>query len=281
LAGHRGHEQGGTGVSTNMENRAEIRRRVLVDGLGRRAACRAHGIHWKALRKALTHAEPPGYRRAAAKRPSILGPLPPAVHRILEDDRKAPGKQRRTAVRIFRRLRDEHGYKGGLTVVRDAVRAWKGRNAEAFAPLARPPGGARAGLGEAVVTLDGRPTKVAAFVMTRPCSDAIFCRASPRGCTEAFLEGHARAFAFFGGAPRRISYDDLKIAVAKATGSRQRRLADASLRLQGHHLFEAHLCPARRPDERGHVETLVGSARRNFPVPAPCARRPGGAQRPA
>src|ERR671920_454184 len=119
------------------------------------------------------------------------------------------------------------------------------------------------------VTLDGRPTKVALFVMTLPYSDAIYCRAFPRECTEAFLEGHVRAFAFFGGVPRRISYDNLKIAVAKITGSRQRRLTDAFLRLKSHYPFESHFCLVRRPNEKGHVETLVGFARRNFLVPIP------------
>ena len=79
---------------TDMENWAEIRRRVLVDGLSRRAACREYGIHFKTLRKILTHPEPPGYRRTAPRRPSILEPLLPVVHQILQDDREAPRKQR-------------------------------------------------------------------------------------------------------------------------------------------------------------------------------------------
>ena len=53
-----------SGVYTNMENWAEIRRRVLVDGLSKRAACRAYDIHWDTLTKILEHAQPPGYRRA-------------------------------------------------------------------------------------------------------------------------------------------------------------------------------------------------------------------------
>ena len=62
--------------------------------------------------------------------------------------------------------------------------------------------------------------QVALFVMTPPYSDALFCQAFPRECSEAFLEGHQRAFAFFGGVPRRISYDNSKIAMAKITGIR-------------------------------------------------------------
>src|SRR3954465_1472148 len=230
-----------------MENWAEIRRRVLVDGLSKRAACRAYGIHWKTLRKILIPPQPPGYRRSLPRRPSVLGPLLPVVHQILKDDRKAPRKQRHTAVRIFRRLRDEHGYSGGLTVVKDAVRAWRRSHAEVFVPLAHPPGEAQADFGEAEFTLDGRAAKVALFVMTLPHSDAIFCCAFPRECTEAFLEGHARAFAFFGGAPGRISSDNRRIAVTKVPGCRGREVTDEFRRLRSHYLFEAHFCRVRRP----------------------------------
>ena len=60
--------------------------------------------------------------------------------------------------------------------------------------------------------------------MTLPYSDAIYVQAFPRECTEVFLEGHVRAFAFFGGVPTRISYDNSKIAVAKIVGSRERKV---------------------------------------------------------
>src|SRR4051812_35524348 len=252
-----------------MENWAEICRRVLADGLSGRAACREYKIHWKTLKKNLDNTEPPGYRRTKPRRPSILEPLLPVVHQILEDDRRAPRKQRHTGKRIFDRLRAEHGYRGGLTTVKDAVRAWRTRTAEVFVPLAHPPGEAQADFGHAEVTLDGQPTKVALFVMTLPYSDSIFACTFPRECTEAFLEGHVRAFAFFGGVPRRISYDNSKIAVARITGTRDRKLTAEFLRLKSHHLFEDHFCLVRRPNEKGHVETLIGYARRNFLVPVP------------
>jgi hypothetical protein len=107
--------------------------------------------------------------------------------------------------------------------------------------------------------------------MTLPHSDAIFRRAFPRECAEAFPEGHAGAFAFFGGAPGRISYDNLKIAVAKVAGGRGRKLAGEFARLRSHHLPESHFRRVRRPGEKGHVEVLVGCARRNFLVPVPAA----------
>jgi len=254
-----------------MEHWAEIRRRVLVDGQGKRSVCREFDIHWDTLQKILSHAEPPGYRRATPRSRPKLDPFLPVIHQILQADKKAPRKQRHTTIRIFRRLRDEYGHSGGLTAVKIAVAASKRRSAEVFVPLAHRPGEAQVDFGEAEIHLDGRPTKVALFVMTLPYSDAIFVRAFPRECTEAFLEGHARAFDFLGVVPRRVSYDNLKIAVAKITGGRGRTLTDAFERLESHHLFESHFCRVRRPNEKGHVETLVGYARRNFLVPVPVA----------
>ena len=249
---------------TDMENGAKIRRCVLVDGQSKRSVCREFAIHWDTLQKILSHPEPAGYRRAGPRPKPKLEPFLPVIHQILKDDRKAPRKQRHTARRIFERLRNEHGYLGKLTIVKQAVADWR-RSRRGLRPPDPPPGEAQVDFGQAEVMLDGQATTVALFVMTLPYSDAIF----PRECTEAFLEGHVRAFAFFGGVPRRISYDNSKIAVARVTGSRDRKLTDAFLRLKSHPLFESHFCLVRRPNEKGHVETLIGYTRRNFLVPVP------------
>jgi len=91
----------------------------------------------------------------------------------------------------------------------------------------------------------------------------------PRECTETFQEGHCRAFAYFGGVPTRISYDNSKIAVATIVGQRGQAPTREFLRLVSHFLFEHHFCRVRRPNEKGHVEVMVGFARRNFLVPVP------------
>src|SRR5579871_911489 len=252
-----------------MDQWADIRRRVLVDGESKRSVQRRYKIHWKTLQKILSQPEPPGYRQSKPRAKKKLGPFLTVIEEILRQDQQAPPKQRHTALRIFERLRDEHGYTGGLTVVKQAVAAWRTRSAEVFVPLAHPPGEAQVDFGAAEIVLDGQPATVALFVMTLPYSDAFFVCAFPRECTEAFLEGHRRAFEFFGGVPRRISYDNLRIAVARVTGGRGREVTYEFRRLRGHYLFEAHFCLVRRPTEKGHVETLVGYARRNFLVPVP------------
>jgi transposase len=255
-------------VFTDMEKWAEIRRRVLHGEISKRAACREYEIHWDTLKKILSHSEPPGYRRAK-RRTSKLDPFLPIIHEILKSDRQVHRKQRHTAKRIFERLRDEHAYPGGITIVQEAVRAWKQQTREVFLPLSHPPGEAQVDFGFADVWLSGELTKVALFVMTLPYSDAIFIQAFPRECTEAFLEGHKRAFAFFGGVPTRISYDNSKIAVACFVGNRKRKVTTEFLRLKSHFLFEEHFCLVRRPNEKGHVEHLLDFARKNFLVPVP------------
>jgi transposase len=256
-------------VRTDMEFWKEVRRQVLTNELSQRAACERYHLGWHTLKKILAHAEPPGYRQSKPRPKRKLEPFLPIIHQILIDDRQAPKKQRHTAERIFERLRAEHGFQGGRTVVKDAVRSWKQSHQEVFLPLSHPPGEAQVDFGEATVQLHGVQTKVALFVLTLPYSGAIFIQAFPRECTETFLEGHRRAFEFFSGVPRRISYDNLAIAVIEVLQGRERKLTKEFLRLQSHYLFQEHFCLVRRPNEKGHVERLVGFSRRNFLVPVP------------
>lgn len=255
----------------NMHNWAEIRRRVLVEGLSKRAACRQFDLHWSTLEKILSLGEPPGYQSARPRVKPKLGPFLKIITEILEADRSAPPKQRHTAVRIYHRLRNEFGYRGGPSVVGDAVRAWHRRHAEVFVPIEHGPDEAQADFGLAELVIAGRAVKAALFVMTLPSSDALFCCLFPRECTETFLEGHARAFTFFGGVPRRVSYDNTRIAVSRIVDRRGQILTEAFERLKSYYLFDSHFCLVRRPNEKGHVENLVGYARRNFLVPVPVA----------
>jgi transposase len=69
---------------------------------------------------------------------------------MLQEDKQRPKKQRHTAQRIFDRLRDEHGYDGGVTIVRNYVRGQKPQSQEMLVPLSHPPGDAQMDCGEQV-----------------------------------------------------------------------------------------------------------------------------------
>jgi transposase len=255
-------------VYTNMEQWSELRRRVLTGELSKRQACKEYGLHWDTLEKMLQHEEPPGYRQKKPRAKPVLGPFVELVHKILDADKQAPKKQRHTAKRILERLRAK-GYRGSRTVVQEEVRRYRQRSAEVFMPLTHRPGEAQVDFGEATIIYRGQQRKAAVFVMSLPYSDALFCQIFPRECTETFQEGHLRAFEFLGGVPKRITYDNTKIAVTKVIQKRGGAFTREFLRLESHYLFEHHFCLVRRANEKGHVESLVGYSRRNFLVPVP------------
>jgi transposase len=252
-----------------MDLWSEIRRRVKAGELSRRQACSQYQLNFRTVQKIVANAEPPPYRLVQPRAKPKLGRFLPLLEQFIESDRHAPPKQRHSARRIYERLRDEHGYEGCASIVRDAVRAVKQSQAEAFVPLLHPPGHAQCDFGRAEVVVAGVRQQAALFVLTLPYSNARFGCLFPRECTETFHTGHARAFAFFGGVPTRISYDNSKIAVVKLTGANDRDLTPQFLRLRSHFCFASHFCRVRRPQEKGHVENGVGYLRRNFLVPVP------------
>lgn len=151
-------------------------------------------------------------------------------------------KQRHTAKRIFERLRAEHGFDGGYTVVKDYVRICRSKGRETFVPLSDSPGHAQVDFGEAIAIIGGVRQKIHFFCMNIPQSGACFVKAYTRETTEAFLDGHVSAFAFFGGVPLSILYDNLKIAVAKICGDGKRERTRAFTDL------ERLVAPATRGD---------------------------------
>ncbi len=251
----------------------ELYRRIRLacrhEGLSGREAARRFGVDRKTVAKILAHSVPPGYRRSQpAKRPK-LDPFTGVIDRILEEDRAAHRKQRHTSKRIFERLRDEHGFEGGQTIVKDYVRERRRRLREMFVPLAHPPGHAQADFGEARVVIAGVEGKAHFFAMDLPHSDKCFVKAYPAATAEAWLDGHNSAFAFFGGVPQSILYDNDKRLVSRILPDGTRQRTQAFSGLQSHYLFEDRYGRPGKGNDKGKVEGLVGYARRNFMVPVP------------
>jgi transposase len=254
-----------------VESYAAVRRFVFVEGNSQREAAKVFGLSRETIAKMCRFSLPPGYTRSKPVTKPKLGLLLPVIDRILAEDYVAPVKQRHTAKRIFERLRDEHGYGGGYTVVKDYVRQSRVRSRETFVPLAHPPGHAQVDFGEAVGVIGGVRQKVHFFCMDLPQSDACFVKAYPAETTEAFLDGHVCAFAFFGGVPLSILYDNTKIAVAKICGDGKRERTQAFTGLVSHHLFADRFGRPGKGNDKGKVEGLVKYARSHFMVPIPRA----------
>ncbi|MEM7516608.1 MAG: IS21 family transposase, partial [Planctomycetota bacterium] len=80
------------------------------------------------------------------------------------------------------------------------------------------------------------------------------------------------AFAFFGGVPLSILYDNTRLAVAQILGDGTRKRSHLFAALQCHYVFEDRYGRPAKGSDKGAVEGMVGFTRRTFMVPIPYAR---------
>jgi transposase len=254
----------------------QIRRDRHREGLSIRALAARHGVHRRAVRQALASPLPRSRGTPRGRPAPKLGAWRPLIDAWLEADRDAPGKQRHTARRVWRRLVDEHGADVAESTVREYVRARKRAMGwpvgDVFVPQAHAPGvEAEVDWGEAQVDLAGVRTRVHLFFMRASFSGAAFCRASLVETQRAFLELHVEAFDWFGGTFRRIRFDNLTSAVRRVLRGRRRVATDRFVALRSHYLFASEFTTPgpEGAHEKGGVEGEVGRVRRNHLVPVP------------
>lgn len=102
---------------------AEVRHAVLTEGISIRAAALRFKLDRKTIRKILQHAAPPGYQRQAAPKRPKLGPVQAELDRIIAREAALPPAVRRSARRIMQELREQHGFSGSLTIIKDYLRS--------------------------------------------------------------------------------------------------------------------------------------------------------------
>ena len=91
------------------------------------------------IRQVLAESEPTPYTRTNERPAPVLGPFHTVIDQILTDDEHAPPKQRHTAMQVFRRLRDEHGYPGGYGQVQRYLRRHRSPTSRNLHPSGTPP----------------------------------------------------------------------------------------------------------------------------------------------
>jgi transposase len=257
----------GIGDVVDLDRRAwEVRsalewaqvRALAADGVSEREIAKRLGINRRTVKRLVEADRPPCYERAAAG--SMLDPLEAVIGGLIEGwpEIKAP--------RVTEILRDDYGYAGSVDLVRKRLAALRPREARPAQRTGYRPGQVMQVDWAEMPTrprIAGRERRVYALVCALPFSGASTAHFSFDMTTEAFLEGHVRAFAWLGGVPRECVYDNLRSAVAKRDGdvvSWNPRF----VQLRGHYAFHATACTPGTPREKGSVEGAVRHTKTGF-----------------
>lgn len=252
-----------------VEAREKIRRAYYVEGKSQRQIARELHCSRHTIKKALHGAEPDKYTLKEPRPAPVLGAYKARIKELLAESEELPRKQRYTGHRIYELVWAE-GYRGSEASVLGYVSRQRQakRQVAVFLPLEYEPGeDAQVDWGEAEVILGGQQVTVQLFVLRLCYSRRIFVMAFPSQKQECFFAGHVAAFAHLGGVPKRLTYDNLKVAVQRVLVGRGRQQQARFIVFRSHYLFESHFCTPGQGHEKGGVEHGVGYARRNFMTP--------------
>ena len=241
----------------DKETEAQIVRLHFVEKWRPGTIARHLHVHNGVVRRVLGRAGVPA--STLARRRSMADPF---VGFIVETLGKYPDL---CASRLFEMVR-ERGYPGAGGHFRTIVSLLRpSKPAEAFLRLRTLPGEQAqvdwASFGEVLVPGGKRP--LVAFVMVLSWSRMVYVRFGLSQRMGSFLEGHAEAFAFFGGVPRVLLYDNLKSAVVERVGDAI-RFNETLLSFASHHGYEPRPVAPYRGNEKGRVERAIRYVRDSF-----------------
>jgi transposase len=248
-----------------MDMIAEIRRRHLVSKESISSIARDLKLSRPTVRKHCRSTVEPIYHRDKQPTP-MLGEFQATLEILLATERLLPRAQRRTARRLFEGLQAE-GYRGAYDSVQRFVQRWKAAKSgpamtQAYVPQSFAPGEVcQFDWSHEHAELNGvmQTIKVAHFRLA--FSRQMFVVAYPRETQEMVFDAHNRAFAFFGGVPLRMVYDNLKAVVETILAGKERVFNRRFMVLANHYLFEPVACTPASGWEKGQVENQVGNIR--------------------
>jgi hypothetical protein len=173
-------------------------------------------------------------------------------------------------MQVFRRLQDEHGYRGCYGQVQRYLLKHRRRHRETFIPLGHLPGQRlEADFGHIHVDFPDGRRLVPFLVTTWAYSNAPFVLALPFERTEAILAGMVAAFEFFGCIPKEVWWDNPRTVATLILQGRQRQLHPRYAALASHYAFDPLFCMPARGNEKPDAEGTVKAVQRRFATPVP------------
>lgn len=238
---------------------------------------RTENLDWRTVRKYVDMEDfneaPPG--PDAELHTSKLDKFKPVIDQWLMEDKKAPRKQRHTAMRVHKRLKDEvDGYDCSYRLVATYVAGKKKelrlKKQEGYLPLEHHPGEAQADFGYADFYENGRLYHEAKYlVLSFPHSNGGYLQLNYGENMECLLEGLVTMFEYIGGVPAEIWFDNTRTIVTEIIKGGSREVTGRFRRFCEHYRFKPVFMNPGSGWEKGNVENKVGYLRRNELVPVP------------
>ena len=177
-----------------------------------------------------------------------------------ENERKrTTGKQKicQNSADIHREL-TEAGYNISYPSVANTVRELSDKRLEAFIKQVYEPGEVcEFDWGEVPLIISGTDITYKMAVFTLAAKNIRIAYMYRKENTQCYVDSHIKAFAYFEGVPHTMTYDNMRVAVAKFTGRFERSPTIALKQLSTYYGFSFRFWNIRKGNEKGYVKTSV------------------------
>lgn len=259
-----------------MDDIKYIKRMFENEGVSIREIIRRTGYHYETVKKYLEMDDFNEPHYPPKDVPSLLDPLKPVIDKWLENDLKAPRKQRHTAKRVCDRLKEEYPEQLEVKlrtiqyyVSKKRKELYEERN-KGYLPLRHPEGEAQVDFCKiSYYDNAGIMQEARKLTMSFPYSNAAYCQIFKGENMECLLQGIKNIMEYIGYVPYRMVFDNLSAAVVHINKDKTRNLTDGFKRFATHYHIDTVFCNPAAGWEKGNVEGKVGYERRNMFVPVP------------
>lgn len=262
----------------NLDRQKYLGNLEQYEGMSLRGIAKKTGHHFNTVKKYVDKENWNAEYKARKERESKLEPLKVVIDEWIREDLKRSRKYRRTGTRIYKDLAKGAESSKLLEVGKQSVINYVSKrkkelsrqtyNTAMFAVHAMCE--AQVDFGDILVkSSHGTEEEWHELVMTFPWSNAGFAQVCRYETKECLCEALIRIFAYIGGVPLRILFDNMSSAVVHIEEHGKRKLTEMFMRFTMHHRFKAEFCNPDSPHEKGNVENKVGYLRRNYLIPPP------------
>ena len=212
---------------------------------------------------------------------SKLDPFKPLINEWLQADKLAPRKQRHTAKRVFRRLKDETedfncSYRLVALYVKEKKAELRLKKSDGYLPLEHHPGEAQADFGYADFYENGTLHHEAKYlVLSFPYSNGGFLQLNYGENMECLLEGLVAMFEHIDGVPTEIWFDNTRTIVTEVIKGGGRKVTERFQRFCEHYRIKpVFMNPAGRKEMwKTKSDTCVVMSLYRYRGSIPCRKK--------